>query len=73
MHGMVIRIVQIALLIAIIIPFGVAVRWGVERLGQRGLDFGSGIVLGLRIGYALWRWDERIKERHRRGDFRYWD
>ena len=67
------RLVQIALLLAIVIPFGMAVRWGVGNLGQRGLDFGSGIVVGLVIAYALWRWDDRIKERQKRGEYSFWD
>ncbi len=65
------RLIQIALLLAIIIPFGMAVRWGVEGLGQRGLDFGTGIVVGIMICYALWMWSDRIRQREggeRRGD-----
>lgn len=57
-----IRIVQIALLIAIVIPFGMLVRYGVEGLGQRGLDFGSGIVVGIVICYAFWMWDNRTRQ-----------
>lgn len=66
-----IRLIQIALLLAVIIPFGMAVRWGVEGLGQRGLDFGTGIGVGMMICYALWMWSDRIRQRDgvgRRGD-----
>lgn len=67
------RSLQFALLLAIVIPFGMAVKWGVGNLDQRGLDFGSGIVVGLLLGLALWRWEDRIKERQKRGEYRFWD
>lgn len=67
------RLIQIVLLFAIIIPFGMAVQWGVESLPDRGKDIGFGIVIGLWIAYALWCWDDRIKERQSRGIFTFWD
>lgn len=67
------RIVQIALLLAIVIPFGVAVRWGVSRLSDYWLDLGFAALIGFALCYALWRWDDRIKERQKRGEYSFWD
>lgn len=67
------RIIQFALLLAIIIPFGWMVRWGVNRLPEAAVWFGAGIPVGIAICYALWMWDNRIKERQSRGEFSRWD
>ena len=67
------RLVQIALLIAIVIPFGMAVRWVDGQLPTRIQDVLTGIPIGIAICYALWRWDDRIKERQSRGEFSRWD
>jgi len=66
-----IRIVQIALLLAVMIPLGMAIRWGVTGLPERGKDIGFGVVIGIAICYAFWMWDNRIRQREgadRRGD-----
>lgn len=57
------RLIQLALLLAVIIPFGWAVSVGVKGLGQRGLDFGSGVVIGMIVCYAFWLWDDRVRQR----------
>lgn len=58
-----IRIVQTALLLAIVIPFGIAVRWADGQLPQRVQDVLTGVPIGMAICYALWMWDNRIKQR----------
>ena len=66
-----IRLVQVALLLAIVIPFGMAVRAFHAGIGDSGRDIWTGIVIGFLICYALWKWDERIRQREgadRRGD-----
>jgi hypothetical protein len=64
-----IRLVQIALLLAIIIPFGIAVRWGVEGLPEAARWFGAGIPVGMAIMLALNAWDRRQRDgAGRRGD-----
>lgn len=68
-----IRLVQIALLLAIIIPFGMAVRWGVGELPSAAVWFGAGIPAGMAISMLLDKWDRRIKERQSRGEFSRWD
>ncbi len=67
------RVIQIALLLAIIIPFGIAVRWGVEMLPRDLVMIGAGVPIGLAIGMALDRWSARIKERQKRGEYSFWD
>lgn len=65
------RLIQIALLLAIIIPFGMAVRAFHDGLPDSGRDVWTGIVIGFLLCYALWRWDERTRQRDgadRRGD-----
>ena len=64
------RIVQIALLFAIMIPFAWAVKSGVATLSPRWLDFFGGVWVGLGLCYALWRWDDRAKTRQREGSSR---
>ena len=69
-----IRIVQIVLLIAIMVPFGWGVRWVHGELGQSGKDIWLGAVIGFVICYGLWRWHDRIKERQSAGANRgVWD
>ncbi len=58
-----IRFVQIALLVAIVVPFAWMVKAGVAELSPRWLDFASGIPVGIAICYAFWRWDDRIRQR----------
>ncbi len=58
-----IRLIQIALLLAIIIPFGMAVRGGVGTLSDYWLDMGIAALVGFGTCFALWRWDERIRQR----------
>lgn len=58
-----IRLVQIALLLAIIIPFGVAVRAGVEMLPRDLIMFGAGIPAGVGLSMLLDAWDRRRKAR----------
>ena len=67
------RLIQFAILLASIIPFGMAVRWGGDQLPERAKDVSFGIFLGILIAYALWRWHERIKERQGRGEYSFWD
>lgn len=67
------RLIYIALLLAIIIPFGMAVRWGVDQMPEAGGWFGLGLLMGILITYALWMWDNRIKERQSRGEYSFWD
>lgn len=56
-----IRLIQIALLLAIIIPFGMAVRWGVGMLSDYWLDMGVAALVGFGACYALWQMDNRAK------------
>lgn len=58
-----IRVVQIALLFAIIIPFGMAVRAGVHSLSDYWRDMAFAGLVGFMLCFALWRWDERIRQR----------
>ncbi len=67
------RLVQIVLLFAIMIPFGIAVQWGVNLLPRDLALVAGGIPIGIGIAYALWCWDDRIKERQSRGIFTFWD
>jgi hypothetical protein len=59
----VIRVFQLALLLAFIIPFGMAVRYGVESLSDNWRFFGFGIVVGIGISMLLDRWSDRIRQR----------
>lgn len=65
-----IRLIQIVLLFAIIIPFGMAVRWGVLQLPDAAVWFGAGIPAGMAISMLLDKWDRSIRQREgaRRGD-----
>lgn len=63
---MIVRTVQVVLFLAIIIPFGWMVREGVATLDQRGLDLGSGVVIGMALMFGLWQWDERLRRRNRK-------
>ena len=58
-----IRLIQIALLLAIMIPFGMAVRAFHAGISDSGRDIWTGMLIGFAICYALWRWDERIRQR----------
>lgn len=58
-----IRVVQIALLLAIVIPFGMAVRAGVHSLSDYWKDMAFAGLVGFILCFALWRWDERIRQR----------
>jgi hypothetical protein len=64
---MVSRLTQIALLIAIIVPFGLAVRAFQQSLGQSGNDIWLGVVIGFVLCFCLWKWDDKIKERAAQG------
>lgn len=68
-----IRLIQIALLLAIIIPFGWAVKWGVMSLPEYWRDMGFAALVGFFLCWLLWQWDNRIKERQSRGEFSRWD
>lgn len=69
-----IRIIQIALLFAVMIPFGIAVKWGVSNLpAKEAAWFGLGLLSGMGIYQALWSWHDRIKERQSRGEYSFWD
>jgi hypothetical protein len=59
----VIRFFQIALLLAIIVPFSWAVKSGVMSLSKYHLDLATAALVGFILCYALWRWDERIRQR----------
>ena len=58
---MVKRLLQTALLFAVMIPFWLATKSMVATLGQRGLDISTGIIIGLVLMFCLWRWDERLR------------
>lgn len=60
---LVIRIIAFALLLAVMVPFGIGVRWLHDNIGQRGQDVWGGIVIGFLICSALWMWHERIVRR----------
>jgi putative effector of murein hydrolase LrgA (UPF0299 family) len=60
---MFIRVVQLALFFAIMIPFAMGVKWSVGFLDQRGLDIATGIIIGMAISLALQSWDERLRRR----------
>lgn len=62
---MLVRLTKLALFLAIIIPFGMMVRALVLSLDQRGLDLGTGVMVGMALMFALWQWDDRLR---RRGD-----
>lgn len=63
-----IRLIQIALLLAIIVPFGIAVRWGVGSLSDYWLDMGVAALIGFAACYGLWQWNDRQRENSSRGD-----
>lgn len=63
-----IRIVQIGLLLAVMVPFAWLVKSGVANLSPRWLDFLSGIPVGMLICYGLWRWDDRQRAGSNRSD-----
>ena len=67
------RVAQVGLLFAVVIPFAIMVRWADGQLPQRIQDVLTGVPLGIAICYGFWRWDARIKERHRRGEVSFWD
>lgn len=63
-----IRLIQIALLLAIIIPFGMAVRWGVGSLSDYWRDMAFAGLVGFVLCYGLWHWSDRQRENSSRGD-----
>lgn len=58
-----IRWVQIALLLAVMIPFAWVVKSGVRGLSDYWLDLGVAALIGFLLCFMLWRWDERIRQR----------
>jgi hypothetical protein len=60
---MFIRVVQLALFFAIMIPFAMGVKWSVGFLDQHELDIATGIIIGMAISLALQSWDERLRRR----------
>lgn len=58
-----IRVVQIALLLAVVIPFGIAVRWGVDSMTPYWRDMAFAGLVGFCLCYALWHWDTRSRRR----------
>lgn len=58
-----IRIVQLALLIAIVVPFGMAVRAGVHSLSDYWKDMAFAGLVGFMLCFVLWWWDKRIRQR----------
>lgn len=66
-----IRIVQIALLIAIIVPFGMLVSAGHGMLPNEAKWLLAGIPIGVGLSMFLDKWDRSIRQREgagRRGD-----
>lgn len=63
-----IRVIQIALLLAVMIPFAWLVKSGTANLSPRWLDFFGGVWVGLIICYGLWRWDDRQRAGNSRSD-----
>lgn len=62
-----IRGIQIALLFAVMVPFAWMVRSGVRGLSDYWLDMSVAAVIGFALCFALWRWDERIRQRDGKG------
>lgn len=62
-----IRIVMIVALIAIIIPLGIAVKWGTALLPESASWFLAGVPVGMAIMLALDAWDKR-QSADKRGD-----
>lgn len=60
---MMIRIAMTVALLAIILPFGAFVRSVVSGLSSYHLDLAVAALVGFCLCYALWRWDERIRQR----------
>lgn len=58
-----IRALQIVLLLAVIIPFAGLVKSIVTGLSDNHLDLAVAALFGFCLCYALWRWDERIRQR----------
>lgn len=65
-----IRLVQIALLIAVMAPIAWAIKSGHAMLPDEAKWFVGGIPVGIAICYAFWMWDNRIRQREggRSGD-----
>lgn len=63
-----IRIIQIGLLLAVMIPFAWLVKGGVQGLSSYWLDMGTAALVGFGLCYALWRWDARIRQRDGTGN-----
>jgi hypothetical protein len=58
---MVRRVVQAALLFAVMVPFLMATKYAVALLDQRGLDVSTGIIIGMILMFCLWQWDNRLR------------
>lgn len=63
-----IRFVQIALLIAVVVPFAWLVKSGHGMMSEEMKWFASGIPVGIAICYAFWMWDNRQREGSNRSD-----
>lgn len=62
-----IRILKVVLLLAIVVPFAWIVRSEVRGLSDYWLDMSVAVFVGFALCFALWRWDERIRQRDGRG------
>lgn len=60
---MLLRLVMLALLIAVMWPIAYFWKGFVYSLSDQWVMFGSGGVVGFAMCYALWRWEERIRQR----------
>ena len=63
-----IRAIQIALLLAVIVPFAWAVKSGVSMLPRDLVMIGAGIPIGLGLSMLLDKWDARIRQRDGTGN-----
>lgn len=58
-----IRVIQLVLLVAVMVPFTAVVKSVVAGLSSYHLDMAVSALVGFCLCYALWRWDERIRQR----------